>query len=135
MKGKREGVKWKTNNNWSRVFPRAFKGEKRGGWKFFLEEFWLFIAFVMLKVRFSNHRLIETSMKYVYVKSEVKKNMIQQQGTVLNEACIRWLNENCYLVRENFLVLEIFCCLVGFSHHLQGFPERFGWKGRAVHTC
>ena len=57
----------------------------------------------------------------------------------INKACIGWLQENHYLVRGVFLVLQmsIFCCWVGFSPHLQGFPQMVWghWgKGRAVHT-
>ena len=42
-------------NEWSRVFQIAMKG-KKVGWKFCLNEFWPFSAFVMLKIRFSNHK-------------------------------------------------------------------------------
>ena len=65
---KREVVKRKTISNWGRVFQTALKSGEEG-W-----EFWLFNAFLMLHIRFGNHRLIKINMIYVYIKPEVKKN-------------------------------------------------------------
>ena len=68
-----EGVKQKITKTWSRVSQKALKGAEEGGWKFYLEEFWQFIIFAILKMRFSNHGLIKISMKYVYIMPEVIK--------------------------------------------------------------
>ena len=55
--------------------------------------------------------------------------------TAINEACIGWLHENCYLVREIFLIWEMrifffffffFCCWARFFPHLEGFPKTVG---------
>ena len=69
-------------------------------------KFWPFIAFIMLQVRFSNHQLMKISIIYLHVKSEVK-NDTKAMTTAINEACIGWLHENCYLVREIFLVQKM----------------------------
>ena len=68
-----EGVKQKITKTWSRVSQKALKGAKEGGWKFCLEEFWQFIIFVILKMRFSNHGLIKINMIYVHITPEVTK--------------------------------------------------------------
>ena len=46
-------------------------------------------------------------MIYVYIKPEVKKNDTTAMTAVINETCIWRLHENCYLVREIFLVREM----------------------------
>ena len=124
MKCNREGLKWITSNNWSRVFQRALKSGEEGGWKFFVEEFWQFNAFLMLKIRFSSHQLIETGMRYVYIKSEVKK-MMQQQWTASNEAC--WVITWKFLFCQGFFSdagnEQFFCCWTRFSPRPQGFPQ------------
>ena len=66
-------IKRETSNYWGRVFQIALKGGE-GVWKCCLEEFLPFNAFVILTIRFSNHRLIKISMIYMYIKLEVKKN-------------------------------------------------------------
>ena len=110
----------------------------KGGWEFCLEESWPFNACVMLHIRFSNHQLIKISMIYRYIKPEVNKiNTIM--AAAINEACIRWLHENCYLVKVIFLVLAMsfFCCWVEFSRPPStGFRPNgmFGGRGREVHT-
>ena len=59
-------------------FPNIIKGWRRG-WEIGLEEFWPFIAFIMLQIKFSNHWLIKITIICLYIKPEVKK-MIQQQS-------------------------------------------------------
>ena len=54
----------------------------------------------------------------MYIMPEVlKKYDTTAMATVINEACIDWLHENCYLVRGDFLVEneQFFCFWVGFS--------------------
>ena len=80
MKGKRERVKSKK----STLFQITLKSG---------EEFWPFNAFAMIKIRFSNHRLIEVSKIYVYIKPELKKNDAVSVTTAI--ICIEWLHENC----------------------------------------
>ena len=125
---KREVVKRKTINNWGRVFQTALKsGEK--GW-----EFWLFNAFLMLHIRFGNHRLIKINMIYVYIKPEVKK---------------KWCNSSaCSVVLRDYMKIAVwwggffwygkwafFCVWAEFLPHLQGFLENnsFGERGRTVY--
>ena len=78
------------------------------------------------------------SMIYLYIKPEVKKSDTTAMTTALNDACIRLLHENCYLVRGIFLVWEmiIFLLLGGIFPPSTGLPPngRFGERGRAVHT-
>ena len=134
---KKEGVKRKTNNNWSRAFQITLKSGE-GGWKFCLEEFWPFNAFVKLQIRFSNHRLMKVAMIYLSIKPEVKKNDTTAMTTAINKACIGRLHENYYLVRGIFLVrkMSIFLVLGGVLTPFTGFPpnSRFGGIGSAVHT-
>ena len=101
-------------SEWSRVFQIAMKG-KKAGWKFSLNEFWPFSAFVMLKIRFSNHRLIKISMIYLYIKPEIKKNDTTATIAAINETCIVSLHEKCYLMREIFWCENwvLFLLLVG----------------------
>ena len=114
-------------NEWSRVFQIAMEG-KKVGWKFCLNEFWPFSAFVMLKIRFSNHRLIKISMICLYIKPEIEKNDTKATIATINETCIVWLHEKCYLVRG------IFCCgnwalfllLVGILLPSIELPQTFG---------
>ena len=105
----------------------------RKGWEFCLEEFWPFIAFVMLQIRFTNHWLIRISMIYMYIKLEVKKNDTAVMTTAINEACIGWLHENCYLERQIFLVQEM---RRDSFPHLQSFPQTVGLGeevGQSIH--
>ena len=93
-------------SEWSRVFQIAMKG-KKAGWKFSLNEFWPFSAFVMLKIRFSNHRLIKISMIYLYIKPEIKKKWYNS-----NNCSNKW-NVHCVITRKmlfdegDFLVREL----------------------------
>ena len=121
-----EGVKRTASNNWSLVFQIALKSAG-GSWQFCLEKFWPFSAFVMLQIRFCNHRVIKSSMIYLYIKPEVKK-WYNSKDAAINEACIWWSHENCYLVRKLFLVWEMifffFWLLDG--PNLPGFPQTVG---------
>ena len=104
--------------------------------KFCLEKFWPLNAFLMLQIRFSNNRLIKISMIYLDIKPEVEKIYDTiAMTTVINTACIRWLHQNCYLVREIFLVWDFFCCCVVFYTPSSWFPQsdRFGVRSRTVH--
>ena len=67
-------------------FPNST--ERRRKWKFYFGEFRPFNALVMLKITFNKHPLIKTSMTYVYIKTEVKKNDTTTMTTAINEACI-----------------------------------------------
>ena len=110
----------------------------RRDWEFYLEEFWPFNAFVMLQIRFSNHWLIKSSMIYLYIKPEVKKNDTTAMTTIINEACFGWLHENYSLVRGVFLLRKpnIFLLLGWILPLLTGFPlnGRVGGMSRTVHT-
>ena len=44
-------------------------------------------------------------MKYVYIKTEVKKNDTTAMATATNEACIGWLVKNCHLIGEGMALL------------------------------
>ena len=61
----------------------------------------------MVKITFCKHRLIKISMAYVHIKPKLKKSNAAVITTTINEACIEWLIENYYLVREIFLALEM----------------------------
>ena len=125
---KREVVKRKTISNWGRVFQTALKSGEEG-W-----EFWLFNAFLMLHIRFGNHRLIKINMIYVYIKPEVKKN---DATAVIAALCcvITWklqFGEVDFFGMENE---HFFCVWAKFFPHLQGFLENnsFGERGRTVY--
>ena len=134
---KREGVKKKTSNKWSKFFQITLKGGD-GSWGYCLEEFWPFNAFVKLQVRFSNHQLMKISLIYPYKKPEVKKNDTTAMTAAINEACIGWLHGSYYLVRGIFLVqkMSFFLLLGRIIPPSTGFPPngRFGAIGRAVPT-
>ena len=93
--GKRKFIKFemkkgrsKEENKLEQSFPNSTERWRRG-WEFCLEEFWSFIAFTMLQIRFSNHRLIKISIIYLYKKPEVKKkNDTTAMTAAINEACI-----------------------------------------------
>ena len=51
---------------------------------------------------------------------EVKKTDTTAMTTAINEACIGWLHENCYLVENE----------AGFSPYLQRFSETVVWGKR-----
>ena len=120
-----EGVKRKASNNWSWVFQIALKSAE-GGWKFCLEKFWPFSAFVILQIRFCNHRVIKSSMIYLYIKPEVIK-MIQQQRCS-NKSSLYWVITWKLLFGEKtfsgvgndlfFWVLD--------EPNLKGFPQTVG---------
>ena len=78
-------------------------------------------------------------MIYVYIKPEVKKNDTTAMTAAINEACIWRLHENCYLVREIFLVREMSNILLlgrilSPSTNDKVSPKRFWERGRAVNT-
>ena len=55
---------------------------------------WLFSVFVMLKTKFSKHS--------VYIRPEVKKIYTTAMTTATNEACIGWIDENCYFMGKEW---------------------------------
>ena len=120
----------KEENKLKQRLPNSIE-RGRKGWEFCLEEFWPFIAFFMLQIRFSNHRLIKITIIHLYIKPEVKKNDTTAMTAAISEACIGRLYENCYLVRVIFSVQE----MRQDSPIYRVFPNsRFWGKGRAVHT-
>ena len=134
---KREGVKKKTSNKWSRFFQITLKGGD-GSWGYCLEEFWPFNAFVKLQVRFSNHQLVKISLIYPYKKPEVKKIWYNS-----NDCSYKWslywvitwkllFGEGDFSGAEN----ELFLLLGRILPPSTGFPPngRFGAIGRAVPT-
>ena len=67
------------------VFQRVLKDGEDRGWECCLEEFELFDAFAVLKIRFSNHQIIKISMIYVYLKLGVMKKCYNS-----NEYSFKW---------------------------------------------
>ena len=131
-----EGVKRTASNNWSLVFQIALKSAE-GSWQFCLEKFWPFSAFVMLQIRFCNHRVIKSSMIYLYIKPEVKK-MIQQQRCS-NKWSLYWvITWKLLFGEETFSGVgnDLFFLLAAGRAQSTGFSPngRFRGSGRAVHT-
>ena len=86
-----------TSINWSKVFQKVLKGgEERRDGSFAWRNFDYSMLFVMVKIRFSNHRLIKIGMIYLYRKPEVKK-IIQQQ----------WLQLQMKLVLDDYMKIAI----------------------------
>ena len=102
-------------------FPNSIKI-----WKFYLEEFWPFNAFAILKTRFSNHRLIKISMIYLHIKLKLKINDTTAMTAAINEGFIGWLHENCYFVRWIFWwgKSAYLSLLGGILPNMQGFSQR-----------
>ena len=121
-----EGVKRTASNNWSLVFQIALKSAE-GSWQFCLEKFWPFSEFVMLQIRFCNHRVIKSSMIYLYIKPEVKKTIQQQRCS--NKWSLYWVitwkllfSEETFSGVGNYLFF--FWLLDG--PNLPGFPQTVG---------
>ena len=62
----------KEENKLKQGFPNSTERWRTGS------KFWAFLAFIMLQIRFSSHRLIKISIIYLYTRPEVKKTIQQQ---------------------------------------------------------
>ena len=108
-------------------FPNSIKI-----WKFYLEEFWPFNAFAILKIRFSNHRLIKISMIYLHIKPEVKKKWYGS-----NDCSYKWrfywmITWKLLFCEVDFLVREISISFADGRNSAQyaGFLPKVGGSAR-----